>query len=91
LLHDVIFSRRQPGRTGSVKVAPGGVDISPMPGAIQREYVGAMFMVLGLLMYLGGGWMASVWLVLIPEEWVEPIGQGLAGLGALLAASAPFG
>lgn len=59
-----------------------------MPSSGQREFIGALLMVIGLLFWLNGAGYLSLWLLLLPESWSEAIGKALMGLGAVLVVSA---
>lgn len=59
-----------------------------MPTSGQREFAGAVLLVVGLLFYVGGGGYISLWLLPLPEWWSERIGKALMAIGAVLVVSA---
>ncbi len=59
-----------------------------MPTSGQREFGGALLLVLGLLFYVGGAGYISRWFLPLPESWSERIGKVMAAVGAVLAISA---
>jgi hypothetical protein len=58
-----------------------------VPSSGEREFIGAMLLVLGLLVWLGGAWRLSLWLLLLDETWSERIGKVMMSLGAALVVS----
>jgi hypothetical protein len=59
-----------------------------MPSSGEREFLGALLMIIGLLFWLNGARYLSLWLLFLPESWSEAIGKVLMGLGAVLVVSA---
>lgn len=59
-----------------------------MPTSGQREFAGAVLLVVGLLFYAGGAGYISLWLASLPESWSERIGKTLMVVGGVLVVSA---
>ncbi|MDQ1391874.1 MAG: hypothetical protein QOF30_851 [Acidimicrobiaceae bacterium] len=59
-----------------------------MPTNGQREFAGAILLIVGLLFYLGGAGYLSLWLISLPETWSKWIGKVLIVVGAALVISA---
>lgn len=59
-----------------------------MPTSGEREFAGAVLLVVGLLFYVGGAGYISLWLLPLPESWSERIGKTLMAVGAVLVVSA---
>ncbi len=68
------------------RCGPSTVEVVSSSG--EREFFGALMMIVGLLFWLNGAGYLSLWLLLLPESWSEVIGKVLMGLGAILVVSA---
>lgn len=62
--------------------------VEGVPSSGQREFIGALLMIVGLLLWLNGAGHLSLWLLLLPESGSEAIGKVMMGLGAVLVVSA---
>jgi hypothetical protein len=72
-----------PNGTSGRRIYRGSV-----PSSGEREFYGALLMVVGLLFWLNGAGYLSLWFLLLPESWSEAIGKVLMALGAVLVVSA---
>ena len=59
-----------------------------MPSDGEREFIGALTMIVGLLFWLGGAGYVSWWLAFLDDAWSEWIGKILMAVGALIVVTA---
>jgi hypothetical protein len=59
-----------------------------VPSSGEREFFGALMLVVGLLFWLNGAGYVSLWLTLLPESWSEAIGKVVMAIGAAFVVSA---